>query len=97
MKNKLFFIVPFLLLLSGCTTTIPDRMVSVITLFYNMLLCVGYLTMASVVLGGEAKWVRLFVGILWVLAVFVTVFLSNIYYDHSYFKIGLPYFWLTAR
>ncbi|MDV7561097.1 hypothetical protein R4576_18025 [Acinetobacter baumannii] len=97
MKNKLLFIVPFLLLLSGCTTTIPDKMVATINLFYNMLLFVGYLSIFSVVLGGETKWSRFWFGAMWVLAVYCALFLSNIYFDHNYFKIGLPYFWPTAR
>lgn len=97
MKNKALFLIPFILLLSGCTTTLPEQMIGTIVLFYNILLGFGYLLIFSTVFGRESREMRLVFGILWVLAVYVTVFISNSFYDHSYFKIGLPYFWLIAR
>ncbi|WP_215901168.1 hypothetical protein, partial [Acinetobacter calcoaceticus] len=73
MKNKSLFILSFILLLSGCTTTLPTQMIGTINLFYNMLLCVGYLSIASVVLGGESKGGRLIFGVMWVVAVYCAI------------------------
>ena len=76
MKNKLLFIIPFILFLSGCTTTLPTQMIGTINLFYNMLLCVGYLSIASsFVFKGESRGLRLIFGVMWVVAVYCAIYL----------------------
>lgn len=94
MKKTIYFVAPFLLMLGGCTSSIPAPMISTLVLFYNIGLLVGYLLMASTVLPIKNKGTLLLSGFALVTAILINLYLMNAYYNQNYFEISLPYFWL---
>lgn len=95
MKKNIYIIAPFFLLLGGCSSSIPEQMISSLVLFYNIGLLVGYSLIVSIFFPVRNKGTLLLSGLVLVTSILITLNLMNAYYNQDYFEISLPYFWLT--